>query len=45
MNSLTTIMNSFNIELLSEILIGISLIIVTLIITKPRIVDRWKNQV
>ena len=44
MNYLTTIMNSFNIELLSEILIGVSLVVV-LIITKPRIVDRWKNQV
>jgi len=45
MNRLTTIMNSVNITLISEILIAISLIIALLIIGNPRIVDRWKNQV
>ena len=45
MNRLTTMMNSINIELIGEITITISLIIVLLIIANTRIVDRWKSQV
>jgi len=45
MNRLTTMMNNINIELLGEITVTISLIIVLLIIANTRIVDRWKSQV